>query len=158
MGGAYLASNATAPPGRGDDPADRRERCDEFRDAPPNVIELRQHEVSGPIEWRDLHVDYSGHDPAWSTDSAALNGGWRSAEDLLRTSFAPPLLPSFNSKGSLYIGYAPAEPQTSLEDDQLTNMTAEFGAGTGNFRSSGRLYQYSVAGQLPCFPAPATTK
>ena len=52
------------------------------------------------------------------------------------------------------LAYAPAEPQTSIERDQLVALTADFGAGIGTFKWNGRSYQYTLVNRLPCFPGP----
>ncbi|MGH7839049.1 MAG: hypothetical protein ACREQC_14650, partial [Candidatus Binataceae bacterium] len=158
MGATYLASNAAAPAGQGADPAERRERCGELEDAAPSVIELRQMDGGGAIQWRELRVDDSAHVPVWAVGAApGSDTAWRPAENLLKMNFAPPLTPTFKPGKSTYLVYAPAEPQTSVEDDQLTSLTGEFGAASGTFQWNGRAYQYSMAHQLPCFHAPTAT-
>ncbi|HLW71972.1 MAG TPA: hypothetical protein VKS22_15265 [Candidatus Binataceae bacterium] len=160
MGATYLASNAVADTGDpGDDPVDRRERCGELEDAPPNVIELRQTGGNDALQWRELRVDNAGQNPRWVVgDASNRDAGWHPAENLREMSFRPPLSPSFKPGKSTYLVYAPAAPETTIEDDQLTNMTGEFGSGSGTFQWKGHSYQYAMVERLPCFPPPVATK
>jgi hypothetical protein len=160
MGATYLASNAAADAGDpGDDPVDRRERCGELEDAPPNVVELRRIGVDDAIQWRALRVDNGEQNPRWVVrDGSQPDAGWHPAENLLKMSFAPSLSPSFKPGKPTYLVYAPAAPETTMEDDQLTNMTGEFGSGSGTFQWKGHPYQYAMAERLPCFPPPGATK
>lgn len=155
-GATNAASNASASRAaeRGDDDVDRQERCDVLEDGAPTVIEFLRAQAGASTEWRELRLDNSNGNPIWVVASAPGSGAqWRSAENLPTMKFVPPLAPTLKPGIPDYLAYAPAEPQTGTEDDQLTSMTAEFGAGTGTFEWNGRVYQYAMADKLPCFPA-----
>jgi hypothetical protein len=143
----------------GEDEIDREERCDELQLEVPGVIELRQSgEASGP-EWRELRLANSDF-PQWEVlqDKDSAQGGWRPAINLLKMSFTPPLEGSLKPGVPNYLAYAPAEPKTSIEQDQLVALTVDFGTGNGTFQWNGRRYQYAVVRNLPCFPAPIAMK
>jgi hypothetical protein len=154
-GATNLASNAAAARAgqRGDDEVDRQERCDELEDAAPSVIEFRRAEANASAQWRELRLDHSAGDPTWIAAIVPGSGTeWRPTENLPTMKFVPPLARALKPGIPDYLAYAPAEPLTPLEDDQLSSMTVEFGAGTGTFQWNGRVYQYAVADKLPCFP------
>jgi hypothetical protein len=68
--------------------------------------------------------------------------------------FAPPLRQGLRDGKPNYLAYAPAEPRTAVERDQLVALTADFGVGSGTFQWNGRAYQYTLVNRLPCFPGP----
>lgn len=140
----------------GEDEVDYHERCDDLAQQPPAVIELRlAADGAGAPQWRELRVENTAGDPLWAPAIApGAASAWRPAENLPTMRFAPPLAP-FKPGASSYLAYAPAEPQTAVEQDQLTGLTIDFGAGTGTFDWQGRLFNYALVGKLPCFPPPA---
>jgi len=80
--------------------------------------------------------------------------GWRQLSNLRTMSFEPPLQQSLRDGKPNFLAYAPAEPRTASERDQLVALTADFGAGLGTFQWNGRAYAYTLVHRLPCFPGP----
>ena len=140
----------------GEDEIDREERCDELQLEVPGVIELRQSEEASALEWRELSLANTTDFPQWEVlqDKDSAQGGWRPAMNLIKMSFTPPLEGSLKPGVPNYLAYAPTEPKTSVEQDQLVALTVDFGTGIGTFQWNGRRYQYAVVRNLPCFPAP----
>ncbi len=153
MGAASLASKSSSNSDKGEDNLDRRERCDDLEDAPPSIIELRTPDASQLPQWRELRIDDSTGEPRWGpTDESGDASSWRPAENLLKMNFQPPLNLLLNSRSSSFLIYAPAEPQTAEEANQLDGLVAEFGSGAGTFHWHTRIYQYALVTKLPCFP------
>lgn len=152
MGVASLTSDHTARNrgDRGDDEADRRERCDDLRATPPGIIELRMASAGLSPQLRELTIDGSGPEPSWAPASASDGPAWTTAENLSQLDFTPPLELAPNSVH--YLAYAPAEPATVAETNQLDSFQAEFGGGAGTFNWHERVYQYALVPRLPCFP------
>lgn len=141
-------------PGAAEDEIDKEERCDDLQLEVPGLIELRADNRGAPPRWREITLGGSSDDPYWEPmpEKDEPAGGWRPTENLATMNFAPPLENSLKHGVDNYLAYAPAEPKTSVEQDQLVAMTVDFGAATGTFRWNGRVYQYSVVRKLPCFP------
>lgn len=144
----------------GDDPADQEERCDELEIEVPGVIEFRTTEIASAPEWRELQLGGSMDAPHWEPlfEQDAAPGGWHRASNLAAMKFAPPIDGALKPGMENYLAYAPVNPQTSVEQDQLVAMTIDFGAGIGTFQWKGRSYQYSLVNELPCFPASLALK
>jgi hypothetical protein len=137
------------------DPADQEERCDELQLEVPGTIELQVADNS-PTAWRELQLGGSTDAPQWQAVAGGPSdaAGWRPLANLHTMSFAPPLQQALIRGKPNYLAYAPAEPRTSNERDQLVALTADFGAGLGTFQWHGREYQYTLVNRLPCFPGP----
>jgi hypothetical protein len=136
------------------DAAEEEDRCDELELEVPGTIELQVPENS-PTAWRELQLGGSADAPQWQavTGETSDAAGWRPLANLHTMRFAPPLQALRGGKPN-YLAYAPAEPRTSIERDQLTALTADFGGGQGTFQWNGRAYQYTLVNRLPCFPGP----
>lgn len=157
MAGAAAASNHSKDPGG--DEIDSEERCDELQIEVPGVIEFRAAQATS-AEWRELRLSDSIDSPQWEplTGGDSAPGGWHPAVNLARMNFVPPIGGALKPGVGNYLAYAPNNPQTSVEQDQLVAMTVDFGAGIGTFQWKGRTYQYSIVRELPCFPAPLAMK
>jgi len=150
-----MAANHEAAKGnnRVEDDVDKRERCDNLEEAAPNVIELRAPEAGSVVQWRELSVNNATGDPMWAPALDMGNSSlWRPAENLLKMSFAPPIALPQKPGNSNYLAYAAAQPQTGVEQDQLTGLATDFGAQTGTFQWNSRPYEYAMVEKLPCFP------
>lgn len=158
IAGAAASSHHSNDPGG--DALDREERCDELQIEVPGVIEFRTAQATSSAEWRELRLSDSIDDPQWEplTAQDSAPGGWHAAVNLARMNFAPPIEGALKPGVGNYLAYAPNNPQTSVEQDQLVAMTVDFGAGIGTFQWKGRTYQYSLVRELPCFPAPLAMK
>lgn len=156
VGAIDVAGHAVGPKTDGEENvADTDERCDELMLEVPGTIEL-QIANNAPTAWRLLQLGGSTDAPQWQavTGEPGDSAGWRPLQNLHTMSFAPPLQNSVRGNKPNYLAYAPAEPQTSVERDQLVAMTADFGTGLGTFQWQGRAYQYTLVNRLPCFPGP----
>jgi hypothetical protein len=143
----------------GEDEVDRHERCDNLAETAPAVIELRRTDTDTAPQWRELQIANSTGDPRWAPASEQDGeGAWRPTANLLTMNFAPPLeLPS-RPDVPTYLSYAPSEPVNLSEQDELTGLTANFGAAIGTFQWHGRIYEYVTAAKLPCFPLAVAMK
>jgi hypothetical protein len=137
------------------DPDEAEERCDELELEVPGTIEF-QVAHNSPTAWRELQLGGSTDDPQWQAIASDQSdaAGWRPLVNLHTMRFAPPLQQALRAGKPNYLAYAPAEPQTAVERDQLVALTADFGAGLGTFEWNGRAYQYTLVTRLPCFPGP----
>ena len=137
------------------DPSEAEERCDELELEVPGTIELHVADNS-PTAWRELQLGGSTDAPQWQAIAGDQSdaAGWRPLAHLHTMRFAPPLQRALRAGKPNYLAYAPAEPRTSVERDQLVALTADFGAGLGTFQWNGRAYQYTLVNRLPCFPGP----
>jgi hypothetical protein len=137
------------------DPAEKEERCDELELQVPGTIEFQVADNS-PTAWRELQLGGSSDAPQWQAVIGQQSdaAGWRPVANLHTMSFAPPLQQGLRGGKHNYLAYAPAEPRTSIERDQLVSLTADFGASLGTFQWNGRAYQYTLVDRLPCFPGP----
>lgn len=137
------------------DPSESEERCDELQLQVPGAIELKVADNS-PTAWRELQLGGSTDAPQWQAiaNDESDAAGWRPLVNLRTMRFAPPLQNELRAGKPNYLAYAPAEPRTSVERDQLVALTADFGAGMGTFEWKGRAYQYTLVNRLPCFPGP----
>jgi hypothetical protein len=143
----------------GEDEVDRRERCDNLTDTAPIVIELRRQDSGAQPQWRELQIVEASGEPRWAPSKAADGEGhWQPSVNLLTMDFAPPLALPSGSDVPTYLSYAPSEPASATEQDELTGLTANFGAPVGTFRWNGRMYQYATAAKLPCFPPSVALK
>lgn len=160
-GAMNLASNSSGSHDlhAGEDEADRHERCDNLEETAPMVIELRRADTGSAPQWRELQIANATGEPRWAA-AGGPDGGpqWRASQNLLNMNFAPPLALPAKPNVSTYLGYAPSEPRTSVEQDELTGLTANFGAAIGTFVWNGRTYQYATAARLPCFPLDVALK
>src|SRR5438876_4717519 len=154
LAGAAAAAHQSKDPASGD-AIDHEERCDELQVEVPGVIEFRTSQAASSAEWRELHLTDSIDTPQWEvlTRQDSAPGGWHPAVNLAKMNFAPPIDGALKPGTGNYLAYAPNNPQTSVEQDQLVAMTVDFGAGIGTFQWKGRTYQYSLVRELPCFPA-----
>jgi hypothetical protein len=153
--GAIGATGSMAQGRPAGDPSESEERCDELQLEVPGAIEFKV-AADSPTAWRELQLGGSTDSPQWqaiaSDESDAA--GWRPLVNLSTMRFAPPLQNELRAGKPNYLAYAPAEPRTSVERDQLVALTADFGAGIGTFEWKGRAYQYTLVNRLPCFPGP----
>lgn len=160
---AHAAENAAAS-GHVDDPghspADTEEKCDQLQIEVPGVIEFRVAQVGAEPQWRELTLSNSIDEPEWEPlrEQDSAPGGWHPALNLAKMNFTPPLEGVLKAGDGNYLAYAPSDPRTSVEQDQLVSMTVDFGTGIGTFLWNGRIYQYSLVRQLPCFPASVAMK
>jgi hypothetical protein len=140
------------------DPAEAEERCDELELEVPGTIEFQVADKS-PTAWRELQLGGSTDAPHWQAVAGDQNdpAGWRPVANLHTMHFAPPLQQALRNGKPNYLAYAPAEPQTSVERDQLVALVADFGDGLGTFQWQGRSYQYTLVNRLPCFPGPVAS-
>lgn len=158
VGAIDAAGYAAEGTSRGDDamgPSEAEDRCDELELEVPGTIEFQVADNS-PTEWRELQLGGSTDAPQWQAIAGDQSdaAGWRPLVNLHTMGFAPPLQQGLRAGKPNYLAYAPAEPQTSVERDQLVALTADFGAGLGTFQWNGRAYQYTLVNRLPCFPGP----
>jgi hypothetical protein len=137
------------------DPSEEEERCDELELEVPGTIEFQLSDDS-PTAWRELQLGGSTDEPQWQAVAGERSdaAGWRPLANLHTMSFSPPLRQALRRGKPNYLAYAPADPRTSTERDQLVALTADFGAGRGTFQWNGRAYQYTLVNRLPCFPGP----
>jgi hypothetical protein len=156
-----MASNSSASKDLhpGEDEVDRHERCDNLAETAPTVIELRRTVEAAAPQWRELQIANDTGEPRWSPASGTDGGGTlRPTANLLAMNFAPPLALPSGANIPTYLGYAPSEPVSNSEQDELSGLTANFGAPIGTFQWNGRVYQYSTAARLPCFPPAVAMK
>ena len=158
VGGIGVAGYAAEGNSRRDstmDAAEGEERCDELELEVPGTIEFQVAENS-PTAWRELQLGGSSDAPQWQAVAGEQSdaAGWRPLANLHTMRFAPPLQQGLRGGKPNYLAYAPADPRTSIERDQLVALTSDFGAGLGTFQWKGRAYQYTLVNQLPCFPGP----
>jgi hypothetical protein len=139
----------------GEDEVDRRDRCDKLTVETPGLIELRSND-SGAPEYRELALNVTFDHTDWEpvVDEEAGGEGWQAAVNFLKMQFTPPLDANLPKDGKDYLAYSPVEPKTAEEVDQLSNLTANFGAPLGTFIWNERTYQYVTTTALPCFAAP----
>jgi hypothetical protein len=137
------------------DTAEEDERCDELELEVPSTIELQVADKS-LTAWRELQLGGSTDAPQWEAMAGEQSdaAGWRPLANLHTMRFAPPLQQALRGGKPNYLAYAPADPRTLTERDQLVALTADFGGGLGTFQWNGRAYQYTLVNQLPCFPGP----
>lgn len=137
------------------DAGEEEERCDELEIEVPGTIEFQVADNS-PTAWRELQLGGSTDAPQWQAVAGDKSdaAGWRPLTNLHTMRFAPPLQQALRGGKANYLAYAPAEPRTSVERDQLVALTADFGGGSGTFQWNGRAYQYTLVNRLPCFPGP----
>lgn len=144
---------------QGEDEVDRHERCDNLVETAPAVIELRRTDADTAPQWRELQIANNAGVPRWAPASGTDGGGsWRPTANLLAMNFAPPLALPSRLNVPTYLSYAPSEPVSLSEQDELTGLTANFGAPVGTFQWNGRVYQYATAAKLPCFPLAVAMK
>jgi hypothetical protein len=137
------------------DAAEEEERCDELQLEAPGTIEFQVADNS-PIAWRELRLGGSTGAPQLQAVAGVESdaAGWRPLANLHKISFSPPLQHALRNGKRNYLAYAPAEPRTPIERDQLVALAAAFGGGLGTFQWNGRAYQYTLVNRLPCFPGP----
>ena len=150
------AADATPGYHPGEDEMDREDRCAYLPLQSPGVIELRA-DASGAPEYRELHLYSSSDGTRWMpvVDKDTGNDGWRPAVNFLKMSFSPPLTGAVTDSQKSYLAYAPSEPVSASENDQLSALTSNFGVPAGSFNWNGRAYHYSVTHALPCYPPPS---
>jgi len=125
------------------------QQCNELILTAPPIIQLRG-EANGSTSWRQLHLGGSPDKPAWDV----MLGGWHQLANLEQLDFSPPLPNTFEVGQPMFMPYAPAESQNSVEEDRLRSLTTNFGTPIGNFDWNGRIYDYVLVDRLPCFPVP----
>ncbi|MBV8055794.1 MAG: hypothetical protein JOZ29_21260 [Deltaproteobacteria bacterium] len=137
------------------DPAEKEESCDQLQLGVSGTIEFQMADNS-PAAWRELQLGGSADAPKWQAvaDERSDAAGWRPLANLHMMRFAPPLQQVLKDGKRNYLAYAPAEPRTSIEQEQLVALIADFGGGVGTFQWNERAYQYSLVNRLPCFPGP----
>lgn len=161
--GALTTAAGTAAARHGDDSAkyvaeldSPEETCREFvQIESPLVMEFKTDEA-GATRYRELTLVGSAQSLRWAagakrrTDAA----GWRQATDLDQWGFDPPLKKALSPGATCYIAYAPTEVRGPADSNRQIALVREFGPTLGSFRYKGRVYEYAVVRQLPCFPAP----
>ena len=125
------------------------QQCNELLLTAPPIIQLKG-EANGSTSWRQLHLAGSPDKPEWSVTL----GGWHQLANLEQLDFSPPLPNTFEVGQPMFMPYAPAESQNSVEEDRLRSLTTNFGTPAGNFNWNGRIYDYLLVERLPCFPVP----
>jgi hypothetical protein len=125
------------------------QQCNELLLTAPPVIQLRG-DTYGSTSWRQLHLGGSPDKPSWDVTL----GGWHQLANLEQLDFSPPLPNTFEVGQPMFMPYAPAESQNSVEEDRLRSLTTNFGTPVGNFDWNGRLYDYVLVDRLPCFAVP----
>jgi len=125
------------------------QECNELLLTAPPVIQLRG-QADGATSWRQLHLGGSPDKPVW----VVTLGGWHQLANLEQLDFSPPLPNSFEVGQPVFMPYAPAESQNSVEEDRLRSLTTNFGTPIGNFNWNGRIYDYVLVDHLPCFSVP----
>jgi hypothetical protein len=125
------------------------QQCNELLLTAPPIIQLRG-EANGSTSWRQLHLGGSADKPEWDVTL----GGWHQLANLEQLDFSPPLPNTFEVGQPMFMPYAPAESQNSVEEDRLRSLTTNFGTPVGNFDWNGRIYDYLLVDRLPCFPVP----
>jgi hypothetical protein len=125
------------------------QQCNELLLTAPPVIQLKG-ETNGSTSWRQLHLSGSPDKPEW----AVTLGGWHQLANLEQLDFSPPLPNAFEVGQPMFMPYAPAESQNSVEEDRLRSLTTNFGTPVGNFDWNGRIYDYVLVDRLPCFAVP----
>ncbi len=140
----------------GEKPIEKEARCDDLERQMPGVIELRK-SVAGSPEYRELQLTGSDEAQRWIpiTDGSSDSAGWQPAVHFLQMDFVPPLTGAVPDSGSNYLAYAPAKPQSWVDEGQMNVIAANFGSVSGTFEWNGREYRYAVAHRLPCFPPPS---
>ena len=123
--------------------------CDDLKASAPSVIELKT-TASEPIRFRLVSlVTPKKKTPYWAPRS-----DWQPGNQLGQMEFNPPLANVLPPGPGSYIVYAPSEPSDQQEQDQLGSLMTAFGADIGTFQSDGRVYDYTIVPQLPCFRPP----
>jgi hypothetical protein len=89
--------------------------------------------------------------PTQNTDA----DGWRPVSNLAGLDFQPPIQTPLAPGAPVYLAYAPSDPQTLAERNELSGLGFNFGTELGTFHSDGRVYRYALLKELPCFPPPA---
>jgi hypothetical protein len=137
------------------DASESEERCDVLELEVPGTIELQIVDKT-PTAWRELQLGGSTDTPQWQAVASDQSdaAGWRPLANLHTMRFAPPLQQTLTAGKHNYLAYAPVEPRTSIEQDQLVALVEDFGGGSGTFQWNGRAYQYTLVNRLPCFPGP----
>jgi hypothetical protein len=126
------------------------QQCNELLLTAPPIIQLRG-ESNGATSWRQLQLGGSPDKAQW----LVTLGGWHSVGNLEQLDFSPPLPNTFEVGQPMFMPYAPAEPGNSVEEDRLRSLTTNFGTPAGNFNWNGRIYDYLLVEQLPCFSVPS---
>jgi hypothetical protein len=151
--GVTVAAAGTVAPKKSDEEDTNPEHCDELTHSAPWITELRAKREGG-FEARNLSLTQPADKPQWTVVSGD-EGGWHEGAKLTAVDFTPPLRAGFAPGSVEYLAYAPAQPQTGFERDQLVSLIMNFGPSLGTFHWNGRPYQYGVAATLPCFPPPS---
>jgi hypothetical protein len=154
LGSATHAANVKSGD-EGSNASEAEERCDVLEFEVPSAMELRIADTT-PTAWRQLQLGGTTDAPQWQIviDDHSDAAGWHPFQDLYAMRFVPALQRALKAGESNYLAYAPVEPRTSIERDQLVSLTVDFGPGLGTFQWNGRAYQYTVVNRLPCFPGP----
>ncbi|MGH8011026.1 MAG: hypothetical protein ACREQ4_00840 [Candidatus Binataceae bacterium] len=138
---------------RGDDPD--KGMCNGLLLQTPLVIQFRP-AAGGSLEWRELALGGSPDKPLWApaTEEHGTHSQWAAATNIAKMDFQPPLEGMLDPEAPNYIAYAPVENGGAQQDEALITLVVDFGPAVGTFSWNGRIYQYSVVHQLPCYPAP----
>ncbi len=157
-GAVALASNDKSK----EDPEDandfpRGQKCDDLEMEAPVMVQM-QAGTGGGAKWRELSISPGMEaDQRWipmptqNTDA----DGWRPVSNLASLDFQPPIQTPPAPGVPVYIAYAPSDPQTLAERNELSGLGFNFGTELGTFHSDGRVYRYALLKELPCFPPPA---
>lgn len=159
MVGSDLLSAVVRKSDNAPDSWELQERCDELLVGAPGIVELRM-AARGQSVWRQLRLENSNHATRWYVMADGRNGnaGWRPMESFLIGSFTSALQQKLKQGRLNYVIYAPSEPLSTAEQNQLVALAADFGGSQGTLRWKGRDYEYTVVDRLPCFPGPIVVK
>jgi hypothetical protein len=157
-GAVALASNDKSkqdPEDQDDFP--RGQKCDDLEMEAPVMVQMEAG-TGGGAKWRELSISQGMEAeqrwipmPTQNTDA----DGWRSVSNLASLDFQPPIQTTLAPGAPVYLAYAPSDPQTLEERNELSGLGFNFGTELGTFHSDGRLYRYALLKELPCFPPPA---
>lgn len=157
-GAVALASNGKDkqdPEDRDDFP--RGQKCDDLEMEAPVMVQMEAG-TGGGAKWRELSISQGMEaDQQWipmptqNTDA----DGWRPVSNLSTLDFQPPIQTTLAPGAPVYLAYAPSDPQTLVERNELSGLGFNFGTELGTFHSDGRVYRYALLKELPCFPPPA---
>jgi hypothetical protein len=152
---ALASGDHSDPEDAGDFP--RGQKCDDLEMEAPVMVQM-QAGTGGGAKWRELSISQGMEAeqrwipmPTQNTDA----GGWRSVSNLASLEFQPPIQTTLAPGAPVYLAYAPSDPQTLEERNELSGLGFNFGTELGTFHSDGRVYRYALLKELPCFPPPA---
>lgn len=151
---AQVASSAhESQPTMDGDKADRAQRCTQLLNSPPGVEEVEQ-DASGAIESREFRLDTSNGHPVWAVYRARGSSpdGWHSQRKLFGLHFNPPLEAGVPAGKPRYLVYAVNIAEDQQDAEKMISVAEDFAPQVGTFQWDGRIYNYTLVKELPCFP------